>query len=243
MNFKTSFKKQLQPKSLCLILTALLSTASFASPESVKYKLSQNYPKIQLDNIKATEMKNVYSATLDNQVVYVDEAAQHLFFGSMIRLKDQKNLTKDLVVNKSALDFNKLPLQDAIKTVRGTGQHKLAIFSDPNCPYCKTLEGNLSQLKDVTIYTFMFPIKAQSIEPSKKVWCSFNKEYAWKSLIVEGQQPNVKADCANPIERNLQLGRSLGVEGTPAIIFSNGMKVTGAYPAAEIEKIWKELGI
>lgn len=243
MNFKTSFKKQLQPKSLCLILTALLSTASFASPESVKYKLSQNYPKIQLDNIKATEMKNVYSATLDNQVVYVDEAAQHLFFGSMIRLKDQKNLTKDLVVNKSALDFNKLPLQDAIKTVRGTGQHKLAIFSDPNCPYCKTLEGNLSQLKDVTIYTFMFPIKAQSIEPSKKVWCSFNKEYAWKSLIVEGQQPNVKADCANPIERNLQLGRSLGVEGTPAIIFSNGMKATGAYPAAEIEKIWKELGI
>lgn len=243
MYFKTSFKKQLQPKSLCLILTALLSTASFASPESVKYKLSQNYPKIQLDNIKATEMKNVYSATLDNQVVYVDEAAQHLFFGSMIRLKDQKNLTKDLVVNQNALDFNNLPLQDAIKTVRGTGQHKLAVFSDPNCPYCKTLEGNLSQLKDVTIYTFMFPIKAQSIEPSKKVWCSFNKEYAWKSLIVEGQQPNVKADCANPIERNLQLGRSLGVEGTPAIIFSNGMKVTGAYPAAEIEKIWKELGI
>lgn len=238
-----SFKTMLKPVALTFALTAFLSSPVFASVDTVKYKLAQKYPKVKIENLKTTEMKNVYSGTLDNQVVYVDEAAEHLFFGSMIRLKDQKNLTKDLVVSQNSIDFNQLPLQDAIKTVRGTGARKLAIFSDPNCPYCKTLEGNLSQLKDVTIYTFMFPIKAQSIEPSKKVWCSFNKEYAWKSLIVDGQQPNVKADCANPIERNLQLGRSLGVQGTPAIIFSNGLKVTGAYPAAEIQKIWKELGL
>lgn len=235
--------KILHPKCLALMLTAMVSTLSFASVDSVKYKLSQNYPKIKIENLKSTEMKTVYSGTMDNQVVYVDEDAEHLFFGSMIRLKDQKNLTKDLVVSQNTIDFKKLPLQDAIKTVKGTGKRQLAVFSDPNCPYCKTLEGNLSELNDVTIYTFMYPIKAQSIEPSKKVWCSNNKEYAWKNLIQKSIQPTANSSCSHPIERNLILGRNLGLQGTPVIIFSNGFKVTGAYPATEIEKIWKELGL
>ncbi len=235
--------KMFQPKCLSLLFTALLSTASFANVDTVKYKLSQNYPNIKIENLKATEMGGLYSGTLDNQVVYVNEEAQHLFLGSMIRLRDQHNLTKDLVLNQNSIDFKKLPLQDAIKTVKGTGKRQLAIFSDPNCPYCKTLENNLSQLKDVTIYTFMYPIKSQSIIPSRKVWCSPNKEFAWKSLIQNAVQPTASADCQNPIERNLTLGKSLGLQGTPVIIFSNGFKVTGAYPAQEIEKIWKELGL
>lgn len=236
-------KKMLHTKSVTLLLSALLSTASFANVDSVKYKLSQNYPNIKIENLKATEMTGLYSGSLDKQVVYVNEEAQHLFFGSMIRLRDQHNLTKDLVLSQNSIDFKKLPLQDAIKTVRGTGKRQLAIFSDPNCPYCKTLEANLSQLKDVTIYTFMYPIKSQSIIPSRQVWCSPNKEYAWKSLIQNAVQPTASADCANPIERNLGLGKTLGLQGTPVIIFSNGFKVTGAYPAEEIEKIWKELGL
>ena len=55
--------------------------------------------------------------------------------------------------------------------------------------------------------------------------------------------PTAPANCATPIERNLELGKELGLHGTPAIIFSNGYKVMGAYPAEEIEKIWKNFGL
>ena len=123
------------------------------------------------------------------------------------------------------------------------GKRQLAVFSDPNCPYCKVLEGNLASLNNVTIYTFMYPIKTQSVQASKQVWCSSNKDYAWKNLIQKGIQPTASADCATPIERNLQLGKKLGLQGTPAIIFSNGFKALGAYPAAEIEKIWQQAGL
>ena len=228
---------------LAVILSLGISNVSFASVDTVKVKLTQQYPNVKINNLKATEMQGLYSGTMDNQIVYVNEDAQHIFVGSMIRLKDQHNLTKDLVLEKNNIDFKALPLNDAVKTVRGNGKRQLAIFSDPNCPYCKTLEGNLAQLTDVTIYTFIYPIKTQSIIPSKKVWCSANKEYAWKNLIQKGIQPTAAANCETPIERNLLLGQRLGLNGTPAIIFSNGSKVMGAYPADKIEQIWKQLGM
>lgn len=231
-------------KKFTLLFCATLAwQVSYADVEQVKTKLKSQYPQLSIENLQPTESSSLYSGTLNNQIIYVDEDAQHLFYGSMFRIKDQKNLTQDLMLQQHAVDFKKLPLQDAIKTVRGNGKHQLAIFSDPNCPYCKTLESNLAKLNDVTIYTFMYPIKTQSVEPSKKVWCSANKEYAWKALIQRAEQPKVTSDCAHPIDRNLQLGQQLKLQGTPVIIFENGFKLTGAYPAEDIKTIWKEFNL
>lgn len=228
---------------IALSLSFVFCGSSFASIETVKSKLSQNYPNVNIEHLKPTEMQGLYSGTLDNQIVYINEEAQHIFVGAMIRLKDQHNLTKDLVVEKNMVDFKSLPFNDAVKTVRGNGKRQLAIFSDPNCPYCKTLEGNLAKLNDVTIYTFIYPIKVQSILPSKQVWCSANREYAWKNLIQNGIKPTAPANCPTPIERNLELGKKLALQGTPAIVFSNGYKAMGAYPAEEIEKLWQKFGL
>lgn len=156
---------------------------SLANVETLKSNLNKNYPDIQVTNIQATEMTGLYSANLDNQIIYLDENAEHMFIGSMVRLKDQKNLTKDLVLKQNSIDWQKLPLQDAIKTVKGNGKRQLAIFSDPNCPYCKQLEAELDKLNDVTIYTFIYALKPQSIAVSKQVWCDANPSYAWKNLL------------------------------------------------------------
>lgn len=228
-----------------IALFSLLSCASamiFANVETLKNNLNQQYPNIHVSNIQATEMTGLYSANLDNQIIYLDENAQHMFIGSMVRLKDQKNLTKDLVLKQNSIDWKQLPLKDAIKTVKGNGKQQLAIFSDPNCPYCKKLEAELDKLNDVTIYTFIYPLKAQSITVSKSIWCDPNQAYAWKNLLQKNVQPKEKT-CANPIERNLALGRKLGVEGTPTLIFETGFKMTGVRSAEEIQLIWKELGL
>ena len=228
-----------------IALFSLLSCAFamiFANVETLKNNLNQQYPNIHVSNIQATEMTGLYSANLDNQIIYLDENAQHMFIGSMVRLKDQKNLTKDLVLKQNSIDWKQLPLKDAIKTVKGNGKQQLAIFSDPNCPYCKKLEAELDKLNDVTIYTFIYPLKSQSIAVSKQVWCDPNQAYAWKNLLQKNVQPKERS-CANPIERNLALGRKLGVEGTPTLIFETGFKLMGGRSAGEIQLIWKELGL
>lgn len=231
-------------KKLCSIAVALLlSHSAFAAEDTLKNKLNQQYPALKIENLQKTEMPGLYSATLNEQVVYLDEAGQYLFTGSMIRLKDQKNLTKDLVLQQNSIDWKKLPLNNAIKTVRGTGKRQLAVFSDPNCPYCKRLETELAKLTDVTIYTFIYPLKPQSIAVSKQVWCDKNPAQAWRNLLQKNINPSAAATCANPIQQNLKLGESLGVNGTPTLILSNGFKLVGAYPAEQLESVWKEFDL
>ncbi|NNH24911.1 DsbC family protein [Acinetobacter terrestris] len=230
-------------KTLAFALVSFISSLSLANVDTVKSNLSKQHPKLNIENIQSTDMKGIYSGSMDGQVVYLGEDAQHILVGSMYRLSDQKNLTQDLVLKQNSIDWKKLPLQDAVKSVRGNGKRQIAIFSDPNCPYCKQLEAELSKLNDVTIYTFIYPIKTQSIAVSKQVFCEKYPALAWSNLISKGIQPSSKKTCANPVERNLSLGKSLGLTGTPAIIFSNGFKVMGSHPAQEIEQMWKELGL
>ncbi|RZJ20976.1 MULTISPECIES: DsbC family protein [unclassified Acinetobacter] len=230
-------------KTLACALVSLISTLTLANVDTIKANLSKQHPKLKIENIQTTEMKGIYSGSMDGQVVYLGEDAQHILVGSMFRLADQKNLTKDLMLKQNSIDWKKLPLQDAIKTVRGNGKRQIAIFSDPNCPYCKQLETEISKLNDVTIYTFIYPIKSQSVAVSKQVFCEKDPALAWSNLISKGIQPSANKSCANPIERNLSLGQTLGLSGTPALIFSNGFKVMGARPAQEIELMWKELGL
>ena len=223
-------------------LLSCFSAISLANVETLKINLSRYYPNIQVSNIQATEMLGLYSASLDNQIIYLDENAQYMLVGSMVRLKDQKNLTKDLMLQQNSVDWKQLPFKDAIKTVKGTGKRQLFIFSDPNCPYCKRLEVELDKLNDVTIYTLIYPLKSQSITVSKQVWCDPNQAYAWKNLLQKNVQPKEKT-CANPIDRNLELGKKLGIEGTPTLIFGNGLKMVGGRSAEDIRMIWKELGL
>jgi len=171
-------------KTLALALASFISTLSLANVDTVKTNLTKQHPNLKIENIQATEMKGIYSGSMDGQVVYVGEDTQHILIGSMFRLSDQKNLTKDLMLKQNSIDWKKLPLQDAVKMVRGNGKRQIAVFSDPNCPYCKQLETELSKLNDVTIYTFIYPIKTQSIAVSKQVFCEKDPALAWSNLIA-----------------------------------------------------------
>ncbi|WP_216937883.1 MULTISPECIES: DsbC family protein [unclassified Acinetobacter] len=230
-------------KTLIIALSTMLSSLAFANIDTVKTSLAKNSPNLKIENIQTTEMQGIYSGSMQGQVVYLNGDAKHLIAGPMLRIQDQRNLTRDLMLKQNSVDWKKLPLQDVLKSIRGTGKRQIAIFSDPNCPYCKQLEVELNKLKDVTIYTFILPLKPQSVAPSKQVYCESNPAQAWEDLIAKGIQPKSKKSCANPIERNKKLAESLGVNGTPAIIFSNGFKVMGAYPAEQIEQIFKEFDL
>ena len=78
----------------------------------------------------------------------------------------KKNLTEAKQREYSRVSFDSLPLDLAFKRVKGTGARKLAIFSDPDCPYCRRLEAEIKGLSDVTIYTFLMPI--QSLHPEAR---------------------------------------------------------------------------
>jgi thiol:disulfide interchange protein DsbC len=133
-----------------------------------------------------------------------------------------------------------LPLDLAIKVVRGNGSRKLAVFSDPDCPFCQKLEREeLSQISDVTIYTFLYPLvslHADATRKSKAIWCAPDRAKAWEDWIVRGQLAKGDASCEAPLEKISELARRLGINGTPMLYFTSGKRLEGAYPAREIEQ-------
>ena len=148
-----------------------------------------------------------------------------------------QNLTQKRLSELNAISWNDLPLDAAFKTVHGNGKRVLAVFVDPNCPYCKHFEKELVKVDDITVYTFLFPILSQdSHQKAQAIWCSADKSKAWSDWMLNGKVP-AAANCATPIAENLAFARKNNITGTPTLIFANGQRVPGAISAERLEKM------
>jgi thiol:disulfide interchange protein DsbC len=172
------------------------------------------------------------------QVVYTDANATHIFLGKIYDAANDRDLTEERLRKLNAIKFESLPLEQAVKIQRGDGKRVLAMFSDPFCPACRQFEQTLQQVNDVTIYVFMFPvIRPELADQSKAVWCSPDRAKAWIDVALRGKPPAAKPSCTNPVEKNLELGKSLGVNSTPTLIFGNGERIAGGLRIADLTEI------
>jgi thiol:disulfide interchange protein DsbC len=150
-------------------------------------------------------------------------------------MQTQRDLTAERLEQARRIDFTSLPLADAIQSVRGDGARRLAVFSDPDCPYCKQAGADLGQARQRQRYT-PSSIPWNELHPEARakaiaVWCAQDRAAAWKALMLDGKPPQ-PADCAHPIDRNIALARKLGVDGTPVLFDSQGRRLAGAAPVA-----------
>jgi thiol:disulfide interchange protein DsbC len=180
----------------------------------------------------------LYEVLVRGELYYVDKDVNFVIAGRMFDARTKEDLTQKRLDTALRVDFRSLPLDRAVKTVRGDGSRVMVTFEDPNCPYCKKLWTNMQELKNVTIYTFLYPILSpDSLEKSKGIWCAKDRAAAWDEFMIQGKAPPAPAaDCKNPLEQNVALGRDLGINGTPTIIFPDGSRAAGALPVAMIEQ-------
>ncbi len=208
-----------------------------SSEAIIKRTLGGRLGGVKIDEVTKTPYLGLYEVRVDSEILYTDEKMNYIFSGNIIDAKSMQNLTEKRLNELSAVKWENLPLDAAVKTVRGNGKRQLALFSDPNCPYCKRFEKDLVKLDDITIYTFLYPILSQdSHVKAAAVWCSADKAKAWSELMLNGTVPSA-ARCDTPIEKNLELGRKYRVTGTPTLIFANGERVPGAVTAEQLEKL------
>jgi thiol:disulfide interchange protein DsbC len=181
----------------------------------------------------------LYEVVLGTEVIYTDANVNYFIAGRVIDAKTREDLTEKRRAELLKVDFKTLPLDQAVKLVRGNGSRVFATFEDPNCPYSKKLHKDMRDLKDVTIYTFLYPILSQdSFDKSKNIWCAKDRAAAWDEFMVDGKAPPAAAtDCKHPLQQVLALGQKLDVSGTPTILFPDGTRLPGAVPLEKIEEI------
>ena len=218
-----------------LIAAAIVALASpaltaYAGEAEVKRGLEAKLGKVE--KLSQSPVPGLWEAVVDGQIVYADDSGQFVMIGNLLDLKTGKNLTAER-------QFALLPLDIALKQVRGNGKNVLVTFEDPNCGYCKKLAKEIQKLNNVTVYTFIYPVLGEdSFEKSRSIWCASDKMKTWNDFMISGKDiPKAPAKCDMAgLEQSINLGRKLRINGTPAMFFGSGERVGGYIPADEIQK-------
>lgn len=224
-----------------LIPVLLMSNIAFADTVAVENKLKQLYPNTRFESVKPTPMSSIYEVSMGQNIAYVQENGRYFIFGALYDMQAQKDLTAE---RKAALErtaFKDLPFKNAFtikKGKGGQGKREFALFSDPDCPFCRRLEETLAGMTDYTVHVFLYPIAAlhpTAISKAEHIWCTKNKEKAWNDYMLLGRQPESKS-CSNPVADNIKLASDLGIRGTPSMIHKDGRRTSGAMPRAQLER-------
>jgi Protein-disulfide isomerase len=231
-------------KSLALAATLLFSSAFAHADEAlIRKTLTTKFPGVQVVSVTKTPYNGLYEVFMDNQLFYTDDKAKFVIMGSVLDVNTRTNLTKQRLGVLTAVNWNKFPLADAIKTVKGNGKRELVVFSDVDCPFCRRLDAELTKVDNITMYTFLFPIASlhpKATQVSRQIWCAPDKNKAWDDYIASGKIPDNDGKCKNPIDDNIALGHQFDVEGTPTIFLRNGQRESGAVPAERLEQLLAE---
>jgi len=224
-----------------LAFSLLLAPAAFADEAAIRKSITEHLPDFpKIDEVSKTAMPGIYEIRIATEpfIFYTDEQGGYIIEGQLIDMKSRANLTEARVAKLTAIDFKTLPLKDAMVWKQGTGERKLVVFADPNCGYCKKFERDLQAVKDITVYTFLYPILGgDSPDKSKAIWCAKDNTKTWRDWMIKGTPIGESSQCdTSALQRNVALGRKYRINGTPGLVFEDGKRMPGAMGSEQVEK-------
>ncbi len=236
MTFMNVFKRILVIALLLQVLPALAQGVEDKIKKLLQQRLGEG---TQVESVAKTPYNGLYEVRVGNEIIYSDAEAKYVFIGRILDTETSRDLTQARLDEINRIRFADLPLDLAIKSVKGTGKRVIAVFEDPNCGYCKRFRKTLADTKDITIYTFLYPILSDDSRTKvKNVLCSSDKSKVWDDWMLNGKAPAAGPESCNPnatVDKVVDLGKKLKVTGTPTIFFTDGSRVPGAIDAKTLE--------
>lgn len=232
--------------TLLAMVPILLAGAACADESSIREGMAKKVPRATIDSITKLPI-GLYEVVIDDEILYTDADFTFLIDGNVIETNGMTSLTdarrqelEAARMKKLAFPFEQLPFDMAFKKVKGNGSRKLAVFSDPDCPYCRRLEQTLASIDNVTIYTFLYPLvqlHPKAPEISRSIWCSPDRVKAWDDYMLNRVAPKAQGSCPNPVDKIVAFGEGKRISGTPTLFFEDGTRVPGAIPQDRIEAL------
>ncbi len=225
------------PRLLALAAALLVAPAAFADEADIRKSIETLYGKVKVETVHKTGILGLYEVQVGHDIVYTDEKGSYFFVGDILDAKAHRNLTEERKNKLVQIKFADLPVDLAVKTVRGDGSRVFATFEDPNCVYCRKLAKDMAGMTDITMYTFLYPIlAADSTDKAKAIWCAPDRSAAWRQWMIDGVLPQATS-CSDPTDKVVALAQKLGIQGTPTIFFADGNRIPSYIPAAKLEEM------
>ena len=228
---------------LISLLGLCVGTIQAQSDQQIRSDLQKKVgSSTKIKSVSPSPIPGIYEVLVGNEIFYTDANSKYLIQGEIIEIATGKNITEQKQADLNRIKWSELNTSNALKVVRGNGSRQLAVFSDPNCGYCKRLDKSLQQLDNVTIYTYLIPILSpDSAQKSKQIWCSADPQKTYIDWMINGIAPSGKSDCPTPLDKNMAFAKTYGITGTPTLFFTDGSRFPGAVQIADIEKKFSSL--
>lgn len=190
-----------------------------------------------------TAVPSMLQVKLGNDYAYLSDDGRYLFTGELIDLKTQKNLTRERKAKDTLALLKQFPEQDKIVfSAKDEEKASITVFTDTSCPYCRKLHSEMPALQKagVTVKYIAFPragLQGAAYETMKSVWCSEDRQKALSiAKSTHSSSSSNKKDCeaGKAVDTGYELGKQIGITGTPAIILSNGELISGYVPQKQL---------
>lgn len=227
-----------------LIILFVISASSYAgSPdqaEAIKAKLMESFPTHTPDSVSKSPVKGLYEAVYGTQIIYVTDDARYVIQGGIIDLEDDNNNITEASENRARKKYiAQVDQQEPITFGPKNPRHIITVFTDIDCGYCRKLHSEIDQYAEngIQINYLLFPrngITSPSYTKAVSVWCSEDRADAL-TRAKNGEELPAES-CDNPIADQFELGKKIGVTGTPAILTADGTLMPGYMPAKQLAK-------
>lgn len=221
------------------IVGALAMSASGDEQDDIG-RILEEFPELSADAIGPSPMDGIYEITLGSRLAYVSADAKYLIQGDLYDVKTEENLTENRRMVSRLRSLDKVSESSMIVFEPEETLHTITVFTDIDCGYCRKLHREMDGYNEqgIKVRYLFFPRsgpQTASWFKAEEVWCADNRNTALTTAKAGGTVES--EDCgATPVAEHYQLGRTFGIQGTPAIVADTGELIPGYVSADELVK-------
>lgn len=224
------------------LLAALFFTSAHGADEmaQVRAAVAKAVPGVAADSISKSSVPGFYEVVFGTEVFYVSGDGRYLLNGSVVDLKEGKNLTEQKRGEGRLKLISAVDPKSMIAFSPKKVKHRITVFTDIDCVYCRKLHQEVDEINKLGIevrYMF-FPragVGSKSYDKAVTVWCSANRQQAMTDAKAGKTLPEKK--CDNPVDEHMAVVEKLGITGTPTMVLEDGSAIPGYIPAARLAAI------
>lgn len=221
---------------VCLLAVAATthSAASSGTDKAARTAIAKRFPGVTAENVSPTPVNGLYEVMVGPVVVYTSADGRYLVKGEIIDLESDTNLTEARVAEARQRTLAELPDDELIVFGPPDSEHVVTVFTDVSCSYCRALHNRVEEYnrKGIQVRYAAYPrngLASDSWQTMERVWCAEDRQLALTRAKRDEQFTSRQCDSETVMEQ-WQLGRMLGVRGTPAIFTESGKMIPGYLP-------------
>jgi thiol:disulfide interchange protein DsbC len=205
-----------------------------------KDELASRYVGLNPADVHDGPFPGLYEVLFDGYISYVTTDGRYLIRGDILELPSQANLTeKRRAQNRAALLTKIDPADEIVFAAKGPAKYRVIVFTDVDCGYCRQFHRQISRVNDLGIevryvsYPRTGPL-TESWSKAEGVWCATDRNTALTQAKLGAPVAPPENCSSNPVASEYELGRRIGITGTPSIYSETGVELGGYLPPEQL---------